>query len=144
MLRIPDIRQVDDYDCGAAALLAVSSYHGRPVRSSLANAVQGLSPDTIEAELRAAGYAVLSGSLTVPDLEHYTGTGRPVLCCVQGSAGGHWVVVRGVAGGWVYYHDPTFGRRRVGAREWLRRWQDGTRAGAVYLRWGVVPYLPNW
>ena len=53
MIRLPDVRQLEDYDCGRAALLAVTHYHGRPVLSAMCNPVQGLAPDSIEAELRA-------------------------------------------------------------------------------------------
>lgn len=141
ILDIPDIRQAEDYDCGSAALDAVARFHGLrkrgPVR--LANPVQGMSPDTVEAVLRSLGLRVLSGTMTLPDLQSLTRSGRPVLCPVttQGG-GGHWVVVRGVARRTVYTHCPLFGRLSVRAADWLAGWRDATRAGHEFDRWGIA------
>lgn len=140
MLTIPDVRQHDDYDCGTACVDAVLRFFG--VRTTagvlgLANPVQGTSPDTVEALLRATGLPVLSGTLRVADLKYLTHSGRPVLCPVAIS-GGHWVVVAGVWRTTVYYHDPDEGPRAMPAGKWRDLWRDGTRAGHEFDRWGIA------
>lgn len=140
LLDIPDVRQREDFDCGAAALDAVARFYGLrergPVR--LANAVQGMSPDTVEAWLRAVGFGVLSGTMTVADLAHLTKTGRPVLCPVA-RGGGHWVVVRGVFRNRVHFHCPTHGPDVAHEFDWVPAWRDETRAGHDYRHWGICP-----
>lgn len=140
LLDIPDIRQQADYDCGAAALDAVLSFHGLRVRGPvrLANAVQGMSPDTVEAVLRSVGLAVLSGTMTVGDLRHLTRAGRPVLCPVS-AGGGHWVVVRGVARGRVHFHCPTRGPVHTPELHWVAEWVDTSRSGQTFSHWGICP-----
>lgn len=140
MLTIPAILQATDYDCGAAALDAVAEFWGLrkrgPVR--LANPIQGMAPDAVEAVLRSLGLSVLSGTMTVGDLRHLTATGRPVLCPVA-LAGGHWVVVRGVARGSVHFHCPTTGPSKMREAEWLVDWRDNSRSGHWFDRWGICP-----
>lgn len=139
MLTIPDIRQREDYDCGAAALDAVASYWGLRARgpAKLANAVHGMAPDTVEAVLRALGLSVLSGEMTVADLRHLTREGRPVLCPVA-VRGGHWVVVRGVERGRVHVHCPIEGPAAWRLADWEAGWADSTR-GREFVRWGICP-----
>lgn len=140
MLDIPDVRQQEEYGCGAACLDAVFQFFG--VRSTapkrLSNAVQGMAPDTIEAVLRSGRLDVLSGTMSVTDLQHLTRTGRPVLCCIS-QAGGHWVVVRGVNRGKVYYQCPTYGPSVIPVLSWLAGWSDETVRGHVYRQWGICP-----
>jgi ABC-type bacteriocin/lantibiotic exporter with double-glycine peptidase domain len=140
LLDVADIRQDEDYNCGDAAVDAALSVYGltRPRRSKLANAVQGLSPDTVEAVLRALGLGVLSGEMTVDDLRHFTRAGRPVLCCVAWD-GGHWVVVRGVERSRVHVQCPIRGRVPVPVAEWDRAWSDETVRGRAFVRWGIAP-----
>lgn len=141
ILDIPDIRQRADYSCGAACLEAVAQFHGLTARGirALANPVQGMAPDTVEAWFRGAGLAVLSGSMGVDDLRHLTRSGRPVVCCVS-QAGGHWVVVSGVSRGRVYYHCPTHGASSVPVASWVSRWSDETVRGVTYHQWGICPW----
>lgn len=141
LLKIPDIRQGTDYDCGAACIDAVCRYWGRRSRGpvSLANPVQGMAPETVAAWLRSLGAKVLSGSLFgVADLQHFTRAGLPVLCPITAAGGGHWVVVRGVERGRVYYHCPVEGEVSVRAAQWLDQWRDHTDSGHTYDRWGIV------
>ena len=141
LLDIPDVRQREDFDCGAAALDAVARFYGvrerGPVR--LANPVQGMSPDTVEAWLRAVGFGVLSGTMRVADLAHLTRTGRPVLCPITGAGGGHWVVVRGVTRTRVHFHCPTNGARWWPHALWVSAWLDSSRTGQAFARWGICP-----
>ena len=138
LLDVPDTRQRGDYDCGAACVDAVAAFFGKRKRgpAALANPIQGMSPDTVEAVLRSLGFGILSGAMTVADLGHLTATGRPVLCPVA-DHGGHWLVVRGVARDKVHVMDPDAGFRRVPRDGWLAGWRDVSRSGHRYDRWGI-------
>lgn len=144
MIDLPDVRQKKDFDCGHAAVAAVTDLFGLPRPPDLSNAVDGTSPDTAEAVLRRAGLRVLAGHMTVSDLKHLTDRGAPVLCpVVLPDQGGHWVVVRGVARRVVYYHDPEFGPRSLGVAKWLSAWDAETRAGRAYNGWGIAAWGPR-
>lgn len=140
LLKIPDVRQATEHDCGAAAIEAVCRFHGVKDRgpARLANAVDGMSPATVEAVLRSLGLAVLSGTMTAGDLRHLADTGRPVLCPTA-HRGGHWVVVRGVARRRVHFHCPIDGPGSLPVATWETLWSDSTRAGHEYASWGVCP-----
>lgn len=147
VLVIPDVRQQDNYDCGAACVDAVAEFFGlrkrgparqmRTALGSLANPIQGISPDTVAAMLRALGLSVLSGTMTIADLRHLTGTGRPVLCPRQE----HWLVVAGVSRGFVHYHDPQEGMRKEREGIWIETWSDTSESGQSFRRWGISPSL---
>jgi hypothetical protein len=102
----------------------------------MSNPVQGTSPDTVEAMLRAAGLPVVSGTMNLRDLKHFTSSARPVLCPIT-DEGGHWVVVRGVERLRVYYHDPADGPLDKSSKVWLGMWVDSTRT-KVFDRWGIA------
>ncbi len=140
ILKLPDIRQRYDYDCGLAALDCAFAAAGiRTAAVFLANPIQGTAPDTVEALARVAGVPVLAGQMSVDDLQHFGNTGRPVLCPITLPDGaGHWVVSAGVLRGKVHYQDPLSGPQKLWGVDWLVRWQDRTNSGQVYSRWGVA------
>ena len=138
ILDVPDIRQASDYDCGSACVDMVAAFFGRRTRgpAALANRVQGMSPDTVEAVLRALGFVVLSGTMTAADLRHLCDTGRPVLCPIE-ARGGHWVVVRGVARRKVLFNCPADGPGALPEADWAAGWHDVSRTGQRFDRWGI-------
>lgn len=142
MLSIPDVRQGDGHSCGDAAIdaaLAALGLRRRP-GTKLANAIQGLAPDTVAAVLRASGATVLAGPMVsgIEALRHFTAAGCPVLCPIA-ERGGHWVVVRGVGRGRVHFHCPIDGPDSRRAAEWLDVWHDSaSETGHGFARWGVV------
>lgn len=142
ILALPDVRQTDDHACGSACAEVVRRFFGLKARApDLANPVQGLAPDTLAAVLRSLGLRVLAGQMLggVADLQHFTKLGCPVVCPVTARAGGHWVVVAGVARRKVYYHDPTHGPRSVPLADWLDGWRDTSAESLqAFDRWGIV------
>lgn len=137
ILQIPDVRQQSDFDCGAACIEAVLQLGGRTPPDSLANPVQGMAPDTLEAVLRSVGVRVISGTMCVDDLKHFTRGGRPVICPTD-IEGGHWVIVAGVGRGRVHYHDPDAGMQSVAESKWRSLWCGSTRFGHAFDRWGIA------
>lgn len=143
LMQLPDRRQQTEHSCGHAAIDSVLSFFNLPEcgRVTLANAVDGMDPATVEAVLRSKGLSVLSGTMTVRDLKHLCDSGRPVLCPVSW-AGGHWVVVAGVERRGVYYQDPAEGPKRKGVQEFLNAWRDGNRSGRHWVTWGIAASVP--
>jgi ABC-type bacteriocin/lantibiotic exporter with double-glycine peptidase domain len=138
LIDLPDVRQRADHDCGAAVFACVTRYwegRGRKIKS---HPIHGTPPDQLEPAFRAAGYLVSSGNMTVGDLKHHAGQGRPVVCPVQWDGCGHWVVVRGVARGRVYLMDPANGPTSVTLAEWEACWHDADRRATVYERHGLA------
>lgn len=142
-LCLPDIRQQDDFSCGAASLAALLAFHGIPRPRwlcRLANPDRGMTPETVEAVLFAAtGRPPLRGSMGVADLRHLTRSGRPVMAVCDLGHGSHWVVVSGVVRRRVYYHDPTHGPSDLREADWLTVWRD-TPATSPYQRFGICPH----
>lgn len=141
-MTLPDVRQTEDHGCGDAVLDAVFKFFGVKDRASLANAVQGMAPDTVEAVLWSAGFRVLSGHMTVRDLKHLTDSGRPVICPTA-MYGGHWVVVCGVARLRVTFTDSAVPKdlpnpRTLPAAEWTAQWRDTSRSAVEYDKWGIA------
>lgn len=141
ILKLPDVRMTDEWDCGGTAYRCVLAFLERPLpplrETMLSNPVQGLSPSTMESLLREAGLNVLSGRMRVNDLKHFCSSGRPVLCPIN-QDGGHWVVVAGLERGFVHYHDPSWGPQRMRAHDWTIKWIDTCSAGHVYSNWGIA------
>lgn len=138
VLRIPDVRQQADFDCGPAAIDSVLLFLGLPRYgpATLANPVDGMPPATVESVLRSVGLKVLSGQMTLADLKHITSSGRPVVCPVALHSG-HWVVVAGVERMRVYFQCPVDGPRAVPAKEWSALWSDRSRTHE-YAAWGIA------
>lgn len=144
MITLPDVRQTRDYDCGAAAVNCVLAHFGQRTRGpvALANVVQGMAPDTVEAYFHSVGLPVVKGNMQLSDLKHFTATGRPVLCPITMPDGeGHWVVVRGVVRGKVFFQDPAAGPRDLrasGPRSFEAAWESWSASGFAYKCWGIA------
>lgn len=140
---IPDVRQKTNHGCGAACVAALLSFHGLPVRRGLerlAHPAVGMGEDVVEALLwDAFDGRVMRGTLDVPLLRHLANAGRPTIALVTFEAGGHWVVVRGVARGRVYYHCPTNGPESRRIPDWLTTWTNGPPGAGGLHRFGICP-----
>ena len=140
---LPDLRQERDWDCGRAVFLAFCELYGVKPRgmAKLANEVQGLSPDSLEAAFRAVGFSVFSGSLTVPLLRVLTREGFAVAALVQHEGSGHWIAVEGFQGNRFHLHCPDRGKVKEVVSQWEPKWWDSHFSGGSYSNWGIVPYL---
>jgi ABC-type bacteriocin/lantibiotic exporter with double-glycine peptidase domain len=142
LIKIPDVRQATDHGCASACIDALCDFWSRrrPPRD-LANHVQGMAPETVESVFRDRGFQVMRGELYTPLLQALTKTGVPVMCAVTIEDCGHWVIVRGVGCGKVYYHDPEVGPTSVRVKDWEEIWEGYSEAGQQYHRWGIAPHL---
>jgi hypothetical protein len=140
MTSCPDIRQADDFDCGDAVVHCYCKKYKVTAPERLANSLQGLSPDTMEAALRSAGFNVISGNFLLDDLRYYT-KDRMVACPHTAGGVGHWAIVVGVSRGYVRTHCPYDGPEKIRIADWLRQWTDSTRSGTAYENYGLVAWL---
>lgn len=142
ILRLPGVLQRDAFSCGDASIATVLAFHRVVAPSKLATPIDGTDPASIERHLRRIGLHVLSGSLHVDDLEHFCRQFRPPIVLATWPDGGdsHWVVVRGVSRGRVYFHCPIDGAESLRISEWDAIWHGSGKMGERYTRWGVVAW----
>lgn len=140
MLELPDCRMTSETDCGDAVIHSICGFYGLDEPAALSNAVQGMSPDTLEAVLRSLDLKIISGHLTTDDIRWYNASSRPVICPITDDDGiGHWVITRGVYRRYVYLQDPAIGPRRVRLSWWNDHWYDSTRT-TEYSNWGLCAW----
>lgn len=139
MLIPPDVRQVEDHDCGPACLRSVLQLFGRPDSRPIPHTPQdGCDPRTVEHVLRQHGLQVIAGEMSIADLAHHTRAYRPVMCPIQLHGSGHWVIVAGVVNGHVWFHDPLAGMSSLRLGQFLSNWHDTDRLPAIWDSWGVA------
>ena len=148
MIKLPDIRQQSDHDCGLTVARVLLRFLGRrPTAQQLSglacDPVDGTDPRNMETFLRQIGLRVQAGSFTVENLDWLTSSGRPVVCLTTPAHGiGHYVVVAGIDGQTIHYQCPTEGPSRSGLRTWLKCWREVDRLGATYHQWGISAWRP--
>lgn len=144
LLDLADERQSDTFDCGAAAVRTVLKFHHVIASPPPACPIDGTDVRLIEAHLRErCGLQVISGSFDLTDLAHFCDTHRPpiVLLTEKGESCSHYVCVRGISRGRVYYQCPTEGRLSLRVPDFLAAWRatDG-RLTRPLLRWSVIAW----
>lgn len=155
--RRPVIRQIDEMDCGVAALAMVCRYHGKQMplsrlRTLVGTTIDGTSAAGILRAARTVGFEarVVKASksaleaLPVPFIAHWQGD--------------HWVVVTRTTPKQVTFDDPALGHRRVTPEEFRKEWsgyvieaepgpgfeRGGSRLQSMgWLRQLVKPHLTN-
>jgi ABC-type bacteriocin/lantibiotic exporter with double-glycine peptidase domain len=142
LLSLPPVIQAGEFDCGDAAARVVLQYHGIKATARMATPERGTSPEQIEAAFKRIGMKVVSGEMSIADLRHFCDTLRPVITVIHwpGEADSHYVCVRGVSRGWVYYHDVADGPGKKNVVEFLTAWRAAGRAG-VYRQWGICGWI---
>lgn len=146
LIAVPDVRQPDNYSCGAAASMGVGQYFGvgpddLDEWKALLGTIEDKStrPMEIVRVLSALGLTVeVSHNMTVDDLAEATDEGSPVICPI---APGHYVTVVGVAFGFVFVQDSaatgSTGVRVIDATTWVAGWVDTDIDGNVYTCFGI-------
>jgi ATP-binding cassette subfamily B protein len=119
--RVPFVRQIDEMDCGAAALAMVCRYFGRHVslpriRELAHTALDGTSLRSIVDAGTELGLAARAVKL---EPEAPEGLSTPAIAHWEGN---HWVVVARVRKRYVELVDPASGKRRVPRKEFEEKW----------------------
>lgn len=156
VLDVPDVRQKDEFDCGAAALKAALDYYQvKPSRSEeeMVRALgsdedHGTLPKAILREAKDAGLGVEESSgMSLAELTQQIDNGNLVICPVQAYGtddeerhreSGHYVVVCGYTPTDIILHDPSAGRQSQPRREFLTCWHDQDANGVDYHHYGIV------
>jgi HlyB family type I secretion system ABC transporter len=119
--RFPHVYQLDEMDCGAACLGAVTRYFGRPVSlprirelvhtsidgTSLLGIARGAEALGLDARTVRASKSALD-SLPLPAIVHWEGN--------------HWVVLYEVGESHVRVDDPSLGLRKIDRAEFDKKW----------------------
>ncbi|TWT32060.1 C39 family peptidase [Blastopirellula retiformator] len=129
------VKQQRDFSCGAAALATICRYYwGDPVTENqiLGVVEKNLTRDELKerfenglaiSDLRLAavklGYLSTIGRL---DIEKLAEAKVPLIVAIRLEETNHFVVVRGVANGWVFLADPARGNLRIPQFEFERIW----------------------
>lgn len=119
--RFPIVYQIDEMDCGPAALAMICRHFGRDpglarIRRLCYTSSDGTSLKAICSAATELGLAARSLKVTprnLPDLQ---------LPAIAHWEGNHWVVVYQVTDKYVRFADPATGLRRVGRSEFETRW----------------------
>lgn len=168
LVEVPDIRQNDNYSCGAAAAMSVGKYFGvgpdtlKEWKDLLGTSrAQSTSPQSIIKTLSDLGcQCVAKQDMTEEDLCYYHKLGIPVLTPIQewgdprvksSSDYGHWVVVVGVGYGYVFTQDPSVdnvmdgegsdnsrGKMMISCADWDDVWHDEGLEGEPYRHYGIA------
>jgi ABC-type bacteriocin/lantibiotic exporter with double-glycine peptidase domain len=164
---VPDLRQIDDYDCGVSSAQAILAYYGFDFRENQLLDFLDVSKEngtTVESLLRLykkVGLQVVArNGLTIDNLKVCIDKGYPVQLLVQAWAedpltvdwtkeeNGHYVVAVGYTGDTIVFEDPsTFGRAILTREALMERWHcrddegDFVQFGIAVI--GVPQYYPE-
>jgi ATP-binding cassette subfamily B protein len=119
--RFPEVLQIDEMDCGAAALGAVCRHYGRRVslariRRLVHTSVDGTSLRALCSAATELGLAARSVKASRPHLDQMP------LPAIAHWEGNHWLVVYDVDAAHVRVSDPAVGLRRLPRAEFEERW----------------------
>ncbi len=153
---LPDVRQNENFSCGAASLRAVSKFHGVGPESEkdfIALLGTNAKDGTSFARLVEVGKSL---SLQVEQfhddtegkqLDSWLGKGWPVICAVQrggtpesqaANQEGHYVVAIDSDADTVSFQDPVDGRHKEARASFLARWHDQDADGTEYVCSGLA------
>lgn len=166
LIEVPDVRQREDWDCGAAACMSVGQHFGVGPDTLTGwvdllgtDETDGTDPQAIFKVLRGLGLrCVPRDGLTLDDLSAAQERGEPVLCPVQAwgtpaeerrGRSGHWLVVLGRGLGYVFAQDPSAskatkdgphapGRVMIREQDFLDAWFDVGADGTEYVKFGLI------
>lgn len=142
LLDLPLIEQKTDFDCGKAAYQCVCRYWEARSKHLTPDKLLGTHPSLLEPTLRRTGFWVQLGSMTVDDLKHHASLYRPVICLIQQSNIGHYVVSAGVWRGKVYFMNPSNGEiEKMSFKDFEKVWIDVDKTGALYSQFGIAAWI---
>ncbi|MDP9073818.1 MAG: peptidase domain-containing ABC transporter [Actinomycetota bacterium] len=119
--RFPRVLQIDDADCGAAALAMVCRHYHRPVSLAKAREVvnTGLDGSSLQGLARGAADLGLVARAIKASRRNLADMPLPAIIHWKGN---HWVVLYDVTDDKVRVADPAYGLRRLPRRELDTKW----------------------
>jgi HlyB family type I secretion system ABC transporter len=118
---VPLVRQVDEQDCGAAALATVCRHFGRRVSLARIRQITHTATDgtSLRALCRAAETLGLAARSVKASARNLDGLPLPAIAHWEGN---HWVVVYDVDAAHVRVADPALGLRKLARGEFEAKW----------------------
>jgi hypothetical protein len=169
-VQVPDIRQNDDYSCGACAAMSVGKYYNvgpntidEWKKALGTDKAKSTDPKQICSFLESLGLqCVEKHGMKIKDLCYYTKLRIPVICCIQEwgdpkiknpASYGHYVIVVWVGHGYVFVQDPSIdnvmqgeggdnaeGKMMITCDEWMADWFDDGLDDEKYERFGIAVF----
>lgn len=163
LIKVPNVRQKSNYDCGVACVQSILRYAGIELNLDqlveILKTTPAMGTNHLEMEMFLNNCEGISagwkGDMTFQELESYIVAGRPVICCLQAWhdvkseyghydytdewEDGHYAIAIGCDKENVYFMDPsTCGNYTFITREHLKtRWHD-TDGDGLYRRAGII------
>lgn len=154
---LPKVEQVENYDCGPAALRAICQYykvgpddHEQYIKDCKTTKQYGTEPKHL---IRVAKKYGLNAKgihgMSIEQLEGFLDEGKPVILDIQAWGkehhykklqSGHYVVAIGYDDKRIYCEDPSVHTRKRGSiskKELMERWKDVDN-GKVLKQYGIV------
>ena len=159
ILDFPQVRQSNEYSCGAAVVRAVLAYYGKDIKEEdlmdklSTSETYGTDPNNIISYLKKNKLKVDCISfMTIEKLKSYIDKKIPVIVLIQAWAddkeeyketldNGHYVVVIGYTNNKLFFEDPSiYERGYLTYNEFESRWKDVSRDGTIYRKYGIAVY----
>jgi ABC-type bacteriocin/lantibiotic exporter with double-glycine peptidase domain len=158
IIDFPEVRQIYQFDCGAAATKTLLNYFGHDVREDgiikeAETNEDGTNPSGIIKVLEKYGLKTKQGTLTIEKLKEFIKKGYPVLILLQawsdlqlpdydGYEDGHYVICLGFDDkGRIIFEDPSSTQRTWLTEEELdKRWHSIGEGTDRTEHWGMIVY----
>jgi len=158
ILRLPELRQSYDYDCGANALESIFQYYGLDIREDIIikeakTKKPGTPPEGIINSIKKHGLKCRSGEFTLEQLKKFIDRKIPVILLIQAWTDqkkvnwkkdwkdGHYVVAVGYDKKKIYFDDPcSVFTAYLTYDELEKRWHDIDTKRKKYIHFGIAVY----
>jgi ABC-type bacteriocin/lantibiotic exporter with double-glycine peptidase domain len=162
VIRVPLIRQTENYDCGAVALQSVLAYYGEEVREDKLIKELGTNPESGTSWRKMKDFALRKAfnvdtrfTMELNAFKRTLDEGKPLIVAIQAWLihpvnfvhdwendwdDGHWVVAVGYDDNNIYFMDPsTLGNYTfIPKEEFLQRWHDIDADGKKLSHFGMI------
>jgi len=138
ILRMPFVQQIDEMDCGAAALAMICRHFGRKVplafiRQLVHTSTDGTSLRGLCTAAKELGLAAKAAKVSHRNLD------RMPLPAIAHWEGNHWVVLYDIQNRWIRFADPAAGQRRISRNEFEGKWSGYVALCAPTERFSSAP-----
>lgn len=158
MIAIPYKHQIENYDCGPAALFSILSFfkvnpkkYQQIIKDCKTTEKDGTDPDNIIKTAKFYGLKTKQyHNMTLKKLEELLDAEKPVIIDIQAwgnkhkykkLASGHYAVAVGYDDQKIYFQDPFYhrkSRRSMDKKEFLKLWKDKKPDGKILNHYAIA------
>lgn len=159
-VHLPKTEQVDDFDCGPAALWSILRYYGCEIgdydaflKECDATKKDGTDPEDLVRVAKKYGLLTKEvHGMTIKHLERVLQEGKPVIINLQAWGqekyyrklqSGHYATAIGFDDKRIYFEDPSLHTRKRGSilkKKLLERWRDRKADGEILNHYGIIAW----